>query len=132
MLAQGMGHFKREEGMEPDDLLCSRNARSRTPLVGRAQWKINQPPSLEITSELGRIIYMDGGRSTCALGDNPDHLLKTVEGKWRSGAGIASTERTREPEKVLNRQRLCPASRSNIQSLQCLGNRMKFIPFVSE
>ncbi len=32
-----------EEGMEPDDLLCSRNARSRTPLVGRAQWKINQP-----------------------------------------------------------------------------------------
>ncbi len=37
----------REEGMEPDDLLCSRNARSRTPLVGRAQWKINQPPSLK-------------------------------------------------------------------------------------
>ena len=33
--------------MEPDDLLCSRNARSRTPLVGRAQWKINQLPSLE-------------------------------------------------------------------------------------
>ena len=32
--------------MEPDDLLCSRNARLRTPLVGRAQWKINQPPSL--------------------------------------------------------------------------------------
>jgi len=32
--------------MEPDDLLYSRNARSRTPLVGRAQWKINQPPSL--------------------------------------------------------------------------------------
>jgi hypothetical protein len=39
--------------MEPDDLLCSRNARSRTPLVGRAQWKISQPPSLRITSELG-------------------------------------------------------------------------------
>ena len=36
-----------EEGMEADDLLCSRNARSRTPLVGRAQWKISQPPSLE-------------------------------------------------------------------------------------
>ena len=33
--------------MEPDDLLCSRNARSKTPLVGRAQWKINQPPSPE-------------------------------------------------------------------------------------
>ena len=33
--------------MEPDDLLCSRNARSRTPLVGRAQLEINQPPSLK-------------------------------------------------------------------------------------
>ena len=34
------------EGMEPDDLLCSRNARPQKALVGRAQWKINQPPSL--------------------------------------------------------------------------------------
>jgi hypothetical protein len=34
-------------GMEPDDLLCSRNARPQKALVGRAQWKINQPPSLK-------------------------------------------------------------------------------------
>jgi hypothetical protein len=33
--------------MEPDDLLCSRNARPPKALVGRAQWKINQSPSLE-------------------------------------------------------------------------------------
>ncbi len=33
--------------MEPDDLLCSRNARPEKALVGRAQWKINQAPSLE-------------------------------------------------------------------------------------
>ena len=33
--------------MEPDDLLCSRNARPPKALVGRAQWKINQPPSPE-------------------------------------------------------------------------------------
>jgi|CXWL01.1.fsa_nt_gi hypothetical protein len=33
--------------MEPDDLLCSRNARPQKALVGRAQWKISQPPSLE-------------------------------------------------------------------------------------
>jgi hypothetical protein len=32
--------------MEVDDLLCSRNARPEKALVGRAQWKINQPPSL--------------------------------------------------------------------------------------
>src|SRR5574342_205978 len=37
------------EGMEPDDLLCSRNARSKTPLVGRAHWKTHQPPSLKRT-----------------------------------------------------------------------------------
>ena len=38
-------HDKRE-GMELDDLLCSRNARPQKALVGRAQWKIIQPPSL--------------------------------------------------------------------------------------
>jgi len=38
---------KGEEEMEPDDLLCSRNARSENTLVGRAQWKINPPPSPE-------------------------------------------------------------------------------------
>jgi hypothetical protein len=36
-----------EDGMKPDDLLCSRNARPQKALVGRAQWKINQPPSLK-------------------------------------------------------------------------------------
>ena len=40
--------------MEADDLLCSGNARPGKALVGRAQWKINQPPSLEEMSELGR------------------------------------------------------------------------------
>ena len=40
--------------MGTDDLLCSRNARPGKALVGRAQWKINQPPSPEmVTSELG-------------------------------------------------------------------------------
>ena len=34
--------------MEADDLLCSRNARPEKALVGRAQWKINQPPSLRV------------------------------------------------------------------------------------
>jgi hypothetical protein len=38
---------EQRRGMEPDDLLCSRNARPEKALVGRAQWKINQPPSLK-------------------------------------------------------------------------------------
>jgi hypothetical protein len=33
--------------MEPDDLLCSRNARSQKALVGLAHWKINQSLSLK-------------------------------------------------------------------------------------
>ena len=52
--------------MEPDDLLCSRNARSRTPLVERAQWKINQAPSLGENERAWRgHLY----RSTYAVGD---------------------------------------------------------------
>jgi hypothetical protein len=40
--------------MEPDELLCSRNAHDKNVLVGRAQWKLNQPPSPgEMASELG-------------------------------------------------------------------------------
>jgi hypothetical protein len=54
--------------MEPDDLLCSRNARSRTPLVGRAQWKINQPPSLRDNERAWREHLI---RSTRALEDQP-------------------------------------------------------------
>jgi hypothetical protein len=64
--------------MRADDLLCSRNARSKTPLVGRAQWKINQPPSLgEKTSRLGSmgigagqvpfVLAEGGGRMTSVL-----------------------------------------------------------------
>jgi hypothetical protein len=52
--------------MEPDDLLCSRNARPQKALVGRAQWKINQPPSLkrERASLEGLIRWMlVGGRA---------------------------------------------------------------------
>ncbi len=33
--------------MEPDDLLCSRNAHDKNVLVRHAQWKIHQPPSLQ-------------------------------------------------------------------------------------
>ncbi len=33
--------------MEADDLPCSRNARPQKVLVGRAQEKLNQPPSLK-------------------------------------------------------------------------------------
>ena len=40
--------------MEPDDLLCSRNARPEKALVGRAQWKINQPPSLDKNKQAWR------------------------------------------------------------------------------
>ena len=59
--------------MEPDDLLCSRNARSRTPLVGRAQWKIDQPPSLRDDERAWREhLY----RSTCPIEDQPgEHLF---------------------------------------------------------
>ncbi len=50
--------------MESDDLLCSRNARPEKALVGRAQWKIIQPPSLkrERASLEGACISFDARR----------------------------------------------------------------------
>ena len=39
-------YSRNRAGVEPDDLLCSRNARLRKALVGRAQWEINQAPPL--------------------------------------------------------------------------------------
>jgi hypothetical protein len=49
--------------MEPDDLLCSRNARPLKALVGRAQWKISQSPSLkrERASLEGTSMYVPAG-----------------------------------------------------------------------
>jgi hypothetical protein len=46
--------------MGADDLLCSRNARSRTPLVGRAQWKIIQLPSLRTTQDGVTTEFLEG------------------------------------------------------------------------
>ncbi len=40
--------------MRADALLCSRNARPQKALVRRAQWKINQPPSLERNEQAWR------------------------------------------------------------------------------
>jgi hypothetical protein len=42
--------------MEPDDLLCSRNARPQKALVGRAQWKLTGPIPGEVRRRVGRNI----------------------------------------------------------------------------
>lgn len=36
---------------------------------------------------------MDSDRSMCTVGDNPDHLLKTVEEKWKRGPTTAADGR---------------------------------------
>jgi len=59
--------------MEPDDLLCSRNARSQTPLVGRAQWKINQSPSLRENERAWREHLF---RSMRTVEDRPGYPLE--------------------------------------------------------
>ena len=53
--------------MEPVDLLCSRNARPQKALVGRAQWEINQPPSLyryRASLEGSSVASLDGRNET--------------------------------------------------------------------
>jgi len=62
--------------MGPDDLPCSRNARPEKALVGRAQWKINQPPSLERNEQAWKEhVY----RSTRALEVTPFHPTTSWE-----------------------------------------------------
>ena len=62
--------------MEPDDLRCSRNARPRKALVGRAQWKINQPPSLRENERAWRDHLYS---STRAIEDRPGWSVGTSE-----------------------------------------------------
>ena len=59
--------------VEPDDLLCSRNARPQKALVGRAQWEINQAPSLRYNEQAWREhLY----RWTRAFEDRPGYPPK--------------------------------------------------------
>ena len=51
--------------MGADELLCSRNARPPKALVGRAQWKFNQPSSLkneQASLEGASVASFAGGR----------------------------------------------------------------------
>ena len=68
--------------MVPDDLLYSRNARPQKALVGRAQWKINQPPSLKrLRASLeGLSVTSLDGRSGTNTGAIPRERSKRA---WR-------------------------------------------------
>ena len=63
--------------MEPDDLLCSRNARLQKAFVGRAQWEINQAPSLRDNEQAWR---EDLYRSTRAVNDDLTTPYFTLKG----------------------------------------------------
>src|SRR5262245_25200738 len=67
--------------MEPDDLPCSRNARPQKALVGRAQLKINQPPSLKRTLASLEVLSVTSfdGRSGTNTGVIP---LERKEQAW--------------------------------------------------
>ncbi len=57
--------------METNDLLCSRNARPQEALVGRAQWKINQPPPLrdKVFEDLEAVLEGRGQVATDGCGE---------------------------------------------------------------
>src|SRR5574342_344166 len=77
------------EGMEPDDLLCSRNARSKTPLVGRAQWKTNQPPFLRNNERAWRAREGTAWLSSCPRNAHDRNVLARVNGTSRRASGWA-------------------------------------------
>jgi hypothetical protein len=72
----------KEMGRTPTLVLCSRNARPEKGLVRRPHLDQHECPSKRgKVGELGGIIYMDGGRSTRAMGDNSNHLRGALKGK---------------------------------------------------
>jgi len=81
------------KGMEPDDLLCSRNAQLKKALVGRAQWKINQPPSLktEQASSEGSINWAVVAWAKVALQRDRGWVGEKVVRSW--GPNQATSER---------------------------------------
>ncbi len=79
-----------EDGMEPDDLLCSRNARPQKALVGHAQWKINQPPSQRGTSKLGGNMYIVRCAQLRATLATPLYMVGGKERECRSGDSLCS------------------------------------------
>jgi len=63
---RGVEGEERKEG-RPGNSLCSRNAQPQKALVGRAQWKINQPPSLKryrASLEGSSVTSLDGRSGT--------------------------------------------------------------------
>jgi hypothetical protein len=89
--------------MEPDDLLCSRNARSRTPLVGRAQSRVSLATPLN-TVEKGRRTERHP-RWSCAP--------RTEEGMGKPGRPPARGTPRRDGER-----QAIPSARKLVQRLQ--------------
>ena len=58
-------HVWKAEGMRPDDLRCSRNARSEKAPHGRAQWKITAPILEKKMSELGGMEWLPRQNEKC-------------------------------------------------------------------
>ena len=81
----------RRMGRRRVDLLCSRIAMSQTPLVGRAQWKITQPPSLKReTSKLGGSINKWWKLDPCS----GDYASPLAGRGWRRMPRSTSTDGT--------------------------------------
>ena len=109
-----LGHGT-EKGMEADDLLCSRNARSKTPLVGRAQWKVNQPPSLK--RKRARLERREGAARCPSCSQNAHD-----EGDGRTPMLVLCSRNARPQKGLVRRPHLdqhgCPSRREKQASLE--------------
>ena len=75
----------------------------RRPSLDTRSGKPSSPPSRENIEARGR--------STCAVGDNPDHLLKTVEESRRAGQQLPQTAEPVPGLRVPVSLRVCTLSR---------------------
>jgi len=85
--------------MEPDDLLCSRNAHDRNVLVGRAQWEPKQTTLPEERAEVNycATLDFDGSHKRHNRGSTPPGCSKSPSSKAAASKEAKRTLRYVEP-----------------------------------
>ena len=88
--------------MESDDLLCSRNARSKTPLVGRAHLRINQVTlenevEVKVTRAVGDCHF-----SGWLLSPSDSHVRSLSRAEcWKQGGTVRHGPQSVRPQRKL-------------------------------
>jgi hypothetical protein len=121
--------------MEPDDLLCSRNARPQKALVGRAQWKINQPhPWRENERDWKEHVYrsMRAVEPNLAIPRQPlFRRLEGIENRRGEDGVVGLTSSAQFKSRWSHRSHLCPLWVEDEREHNASGStRTRIVPYL--